>query len=251
MITFYFEQQENIVSVKIAADVSVNAWEGSVTIPKTLNVGNIITAGSIVEIWQTTPRAEGKNIVFTGGTTNGFSGDGVLFKFIVGRGNGTFTFSKDTVAYLNDGQGTQGSITTQPLTYYLAQKAVVEPRIDREPPQPFEPVLYREKEFFDGSRVLVFSARDFESGISHYEIRETTKQGIGNWRPAESPYVVYEDVTRIEVKAVDAFNNERIAVVNVTQVSWLLYTALLLGIAVTIGLFVYGMIRKKWNIHLK
>ena len=251
MITFYFEQQENIVSVKITTDVPINAWEGSVTIPETLNIGNIITAGSIVEIWQTIPRAEGKNIVFTGGNPNGFSGDGVLFKFIVGRGNGTFTFSKDTVAYLNDGQGTQGSITTQPLMYYLGQGVIVEPRIDREPPQPFEPVLYRESAFFDGSRVLIFSARDFESGISRYEIRETTKQGVGNWHLAESPYVVYEDVTRIEVKAVDAFNNERIAVVNVTHVSWLLYTALLLGIAITIGLFVYGMMRKKWNIHPK
>lgn len=249
MVKFYFEQQENIVSVKITTDVPINAWEGSVTVPETLNIGNVITADSIVKIWQTTPHAEGKNIVFTGGTANGFSGDGVLFKFIVGRGSGTFTFSNNTLAYLNDGQGTQANVTTQPLTYYLARDAVVEPRIDREPPQLFEPVLYREKDFFDGSRVLVFSARDFESGISHYEIRETTEQGIGNWHFAESPYLVYEDVTRIEVKAVDAFNNERIAIVNVTETSLLLYITLLLGIAITIGLFVYGMIKRKWNKH--
>ncbi|MEK7089787.1 MAG: hypothetical protein AAB920_03145, partial [Patescibacteria group bacterium] len=52
-------------------------------------------------------------------------------------------------------------------------------------------------------------ARDLDSGIQKYEVRETTARGMGDWRNAESPYVINSDVTTLEIRAYDSAWNAR------------------------------------------
>lgn len=241
MARFYFEQNNQIVSVKLQSDEPVNAWSGSVMLPESIQTWNIITADTITAIWQQRPTLENNQIVFTGGKPNGFKGDGILFQFVVGRGDWFINFSPETTAYLNDGLGTKAELTLESLNYQLASDVPIKVRVDKEPPQPFSPVIYKDKDFFDGQPVIVFSARDFESGISHYEVRETTKKGVGNWQIAESPYLINPDIRRIEIKAVDAFDNERISILNIKPE----FLALKLVILI---ILVFGLIFLGYNI---
>ena len=248
MTKFYFEQNNQIVSVKLQSDDLVNAWSGSVILPKSIQVSNIITADTITEIWQKVPQLEEGQIVFTGGRPNGFKGDGILFQFVVDRGSYFLDFSPDTATYLNDGLGTRSESILESFNYQLASDIPIKVRIDKEPP--FSPVVYKDEDFFDGQPVIIFSTRDFESGISHYEIRETTKNGVSNWQNAESPYLINPDVKRIEIKAVDAFDNERIAILNIKP-EFLALKLVILGI-IFLGLIFLGYnLIKRWKKRLK
>jgi hypothetical protein len=242
MVKFYFTQNNQIVNVKMVADDSVNAWSGSVVLPSDIPL-RIFTGDTITKFWQKTPVQKGNLITFTGGIPSGFQGDGVLFGFAAGEGSYDFSFSPETAAYLNDGEGTKANTILQALSYSSGPESIS--MIDREPPQPFSPLIYREKGFFDGNPVLIFSAEDNESGISHYEARETLKLGTGNWHRVESPYLINSDVYRIQIKAVDAFGNERIAVTDVRSdfpIVGIIFVVLVIGAVV--GYLLYNKFRK-------
>jgi hypothetical protein len=212
MSKFYFQQNNNLIEVRFSTDVSVNAWEGSVILSPAPPDAKIITAESITTFWQTPPALEGNKIFFRGGRPNGFEGEGTLFKISLPAGKYSLEFSPNSAAYLNDGLGTAALIELQPRTFSVAAK---EELVDRTPPQPFRPFLYRDKNFFDGRPVVIFETMDLESGVSRYEIRETTRFGVGSFHQAESPYFVNPDVKKLEIKAIDAFGNERIEVLRV------------------------------------
>lgn len=248
MTKFYFEQQGNNVAVKLNSDVLINAWEGAVVLPEGLVTGRIITAGSMSEIWQTTPRQEGNKIIFTGGKPNGFSSDGVLFKFIIvepGRYN--LQFSSQTTAYLNDGSGARAEATLATATLIVEPAEAREIITDTVQPQPFRPAIFQSEQFFNGQPVALFSADDFESGISHYEIREHTGAGVSGWHKAVSPYLIQPDVKKLEIKAVDNFGNERIESLIVSKTGPELTVAIIIVIAIVIAvLIVYNTI-KRWR----
>lgn len=83
---------------------------------------------------------------------------------------------------------------------------------DTAPPQAFEPHIIRDELLYDGKYVVVFSTRDDESGIDHYEIKE----GRGAWVIATSPYLLTDQTLRhaIKVKAVDRAGNVTIETIS-------------------------------------
>lgn len=239
MARFYFEQLEGRVEVRITSDVPMNAWQGSVLLPFDLRNVKVNTAHSISDVWQESPTFRPGKISFTGGRLNGFVGDGILFEFTVPPGSYSLRFSPETSAYLNDGMGTKSQTDLRTLDFSLSSDAAISTTEDKTPPEPFVPTIYRERGFFDGNPVAIFSARDLQSGISHYEVRETIDGGIIDWHVGRSPYLINPDVRMLEIKAIDYFGNERVETLKIGsflmwEVFALLFAVLLVAIWYTL-----------------
>lgn len=210
MAVFYFEQLGGRIEVRIASDAPVNAWQGSVLLPFDVRNVQVSTASSISDVWQEAPTFRPGKISFTGGKLNGFVGDGVLFEFTVGPGSYPLRFSPETSVYLNDGLGTKSQAELRILNFSLSSDLSTPITEDATPPEPFTPTIYREKGFFDGNPVAIFSTRDLQSGISRYEVREILEDGVIDWHIGQSPYLINSDVRMLEIKAIDYFGNERV-----------------------------------------
>ncbi|MDI6820983.1 MAG: hypothetical protein QMD65_02265 [Patescibacteria group bacterium] len=248
---FYFEEQGNIVMIRIQSDVSVNAWTGSVLIPQEIKINKIITKPSITEIWQKIPEFQNNQIDFVGGKPNGFEGDGIIFKIIL-EGNGKLQFSSITAAYLNDGAGSNALVLRESLDYSLKNNSFIG-IVDNTAPQAFSPQFFQDINFFDNKPVVIFETEDNESGISYYEIKEITGSGIIDWHAAESPYVLNEGVKEIQIKAVDNFGNERIETFNAEKTNLSSESVLLFVLVIAIIAVAYIIIlkwRKKRSLKL-
>ena len=247
MTHFYFEQNNQTVSVKLSTDQLINAWSGEVILPANAGQVRLITADSLGRFWPKPPQQEGERIVFIGGMPNGFTGSSTLFQFEMKPGEYSISFNKETVAYLNDGLGSKIVGDLGVLNFRsLSGIATVELK-DETPPQQFSPYLYEDKNFFNGQPVLVFETKDLESGVNHYEVREFMKLGTSDWHRAESPYLVNSDVQKIEVKAIDNFNNERTAVFNVSsgKITFQIFLALLVFFTIILFVAVYNI--RRWR----
>jgi len=247
MTNLYFEQNGNTIAVHAKTDVSVNAWSGVVRVADTNVVASILTKDSDGIFWKTIPSIEGgKGIQFAGGLPNGFTGDIVLFRFVLRAPASSLSFSSDTALYLGDGAGTEVVVAGAP---FIPSAGVVyapssELR-DTVPPESFTPELYRDGAMFGGNPVVLFSARDLDSGIQKYEAREITARGLGDWRIAESPYVINPDVTTIEIRAYDNAGNIRTeSLPTLSTVSNIEMYAIAIG-AVIMLLLVYTI--SKWR----
>ncbi|MBI3638138.1 hypothetical protein HY227_00125, partial [Candidatus Wolfebacteria bacterium] len=98
-------------------------------------------------------------------------------------------------------------------------KLLIPQIVDGAPPEEFTPQITRNPDIFDNKWFLVFAARDFESGIDHYEILEKYPvRHIFNlirkekWTRGESPYLLENQnlESDIFIKAVDRAGNEKI-----------------------------------------
>ena len=90
---------------------------------------------------------------------------------------------------------------------------------DKNPPLDFTPEIVSNPDIFNGKWTLVFLARDNESGIDHFEIREVSTSWFSRivsrnalWKKTESPYILKDQglESAIEVKAIDRAHNEKI-----------------------------------------
>ena len=237
MVSFYFTQESTRVLVHIQSDKPVNAWQGSVSLSDNTGRVMIDLASGVSDVWQQAPAQEGGEIVFTGGKTNGFKGDGVLFSFSLQPGTYVLRFSCETSAYLNDGLGTRVASEFPQARFVAEVTEEMSPEAtgDNVPPEPFTPALYQQPGFFDEKPVAVWGAQDLQSGISHYEVREVTKSGVIDWHTAQSPYVIHGDVKHIEIKAIDYFGNERVESLKVAGYSFAeLFTITLAILAVVV-----------------
>ncbi|MCK5491360.1 MAG: hypothetical protein KAI67_05980 [Candidatus Pacebacteria bacterium] len=89
--------------------------------------------------------------------------------------------------------------------------------IDTTSPEEFTPQITDIEE----KKYLVFTAKDTVSGISHYEVSQTSLSWLGNikpgqeikWKTVKSPYLLKDQSLKsvIKVKAVDKAGNERLA----------------------------------------
>ena len=80
--------------------------------------------------------------------------------------------------------------------------------LDTEPPLDFVPVVIHDTQSYDGKYAIMFSTKDADSGIDHYEIKE----GGGDWQAVTSPYVLKDQTLQgqVLVKAVDHIGNTKI-----------------------------------------
>lgn len=118
----------------------------------------------------------------------------------------------------NDGAGAAAAAITSDFQFSIAQgdSAVVNKKeSDREPPETFRPEVARDEALLGGKWFLVFATQDKESGIDHYEVKESRQRIFTlfqKWSRAESPYILRDQELRsnIFVKASDRAGNKRI-----------------------------------------
>lgn len=219
-------------------DNSINALEGTVVFSAVVaQLVEIKTGSSIVSFWVDKPTQAGNRISFSGVIPGGFQGDkGHLFSLIVlmkdgEKKSGQFLFDGVKVL-LNDGLGTPDVVVVNPLTFSLGEEEInkadsaseEEPSMndflevgDIELPEIFVPLLSNDQNLSNGQHVLVFFAQDKGSGISHYEVFESSvkvniDEIIDGWEVQKSPYVLKDQTLSgyVYIKAVDNQGNERI-----------------------------------------
>ena len=181
----------------------INSGEISLTFDTThLYVQGVSTGNSLFTLWLRTPvfsNATGK-IFFVGGTPNGIEKDGRLARIIFlatrqGIADIAFENGKGQYLYANDGKGTVIPPKLQPLSFSIgSQRAdrirddwsvIVE--ADVTPPHDIQITLGKDEVIFSGKYFISFSARDEESGIKSYEVRQGKR---GKFTSSESPVVL-------------------------------------------------------------
>jgi hypothetical protein len=198
---------------------SVNATEGKIMFPANLLELKEIRAGnSAINFWVEEPKLEQPGTVgFSGVIPGGYQqAKGFLFSAVLktkSPGSGVVQTSGAKVL-LNDGQGTQASLTTHPFQFSISKSGgaihpLVQPIKDTEPPENFTPEITSDSSLFAGQWFLVFATQDKGSGIDHYEVCEQSKT---NCVIAKSPYPLKDQKLSsfIYVKVFDKAGNERI-----------------------------------------
>ncbi len=188
---------------------AINAIEGTVHIPRGVNVTSIETGRSVVLIWiqQPTLEKESQTISFSGISPGGFQGKQPLFSFSGELSESdlrNFTYS-GVRAFKNDGDST-------PVVVTLAAREG-EVITDTTPPELFTPIISRTPDLFDDRPFASFLAQDKESGIERYDYAYTWlfSPSEGKWRVATSPLEISKLglFQKINIKAVDRAGNYR------------------------------------------
>jgi hypothetical protein len=232
---------------------AINAQQGSLTFdPSVLKLESITTGGTINRFWTRQPTLSDDGYISWGGgmPTPGFDAkDGLLFKLtysVLREGKTELIIGRDSVVLLNDGAGTPATLATSPLVLSVmpsTEKVCTTERelpgtiLDTTPPEPFQIVMARTELAYDNAPFASFVTTDTESGIAYYEARENG----GQWTRTQSPYVLnnYDGLVVLEVRAVDAAGNERLASVSIdfggygySWLWWLLPLAILIAAVV-------------------
>lgn len=280
-----------------AAGECVNAVDGVISYNESISVVDVSVGQSILPVWVEQPviDKERRQITFAGGIPNGYCGrvegdprlTNTLLQIVVrapglsvgGSGDGgagSVIFQPETKAYLNDGFGTEASLQTLGAEITLNQivgneivddwKDVI--ANDNIPPEEFTISLEKDETAFNQEYYIVFNTTDKQSGISHYEVIEESKEeaklfGFGAatapWVKERSPYVLKDQSlsSTIRVRAVDKAGNEYVATLvpeNITQKgtvwTYTLYTIFGLvftSVVVLIFFFLHRRKRKKSN----
>ncbi len=229
-----------------ASGENLNAFGGTVSFPNDLlRVKEMNDGDSIVNFWLEKPHLASSTdpkdgaIVWSGITPQGFESvlgpypggrPGKLFSIVFapnGTGNGRIVLL-NLRALIGDGKGSPANVTATPFYFSISGTATEGSPVRRDlnPPEGFRPEIASEPTVWNGRYFLVFGATDKESGIDHYEVRETRKgQEASDWVVAESPYLLKDQKLSsfISVKAVDRSGNERVEVIESTRPERLWY----------------------------
>lgn len=216
----------------------INAVQGTIEVPGNLEVKEIRDGNTIINFWIEKPSvivAE-SSVKFAGAIPGGYLGKGKLFSVVFeAKSGGEAVFNiEDSLALLNDGQGTPAKLSIKILKLSVgelvpgeASKIVVVVE-DELPPSEFKPEIGQDQNIFDGKYFLVFAAQDKESGVDFYQVSE--ERGFWRWligpnqktlNKANSPYLLQDQELRswIFVRAVDRVGNERIVLLRPRGIS--------------------------------
>lgn len=208
---------------------------------------------SILSVWLEEPsiNKEERTISFAGGIPNGYcgrvEGDPSLTNIIAEimfRSPGlqiglkststeaVVSFLPTTQVLLNDGQGTKAPLTTYGMKVALEDIPGANitddwhrlVREDNIPPEEFSIDLIRDDKGvnFNGRYYIIFSTKDKQTGVSHYEVMEEPLAqfssfawgGVGKeWVKSGSPYILKDQSlnSTIRVRAFDKAGNEYVA----------------------------------------
>jgi hypothetical protein len=230
--SLYFEttpkeiKQGDTVVVELKLDTgkdNINAIEGAIDYDSSaLQVQEMSTGGSIFSIWPRQPLVTDtiSEIFFAGGVPGGFSGEGLVAKFVFlakKSGNTQIYISGDTDLFLHDGQGTKikPEIKTAEITVGK-YKPGEEPKNawgqtlanDMESPRNLNIKVGKDASIYDGKYFISFVAIDDESGIDHFEIKE----GAGDFKRVEGDYLLNDQSlkSKVMVLAVDKAGNKNV-----------------------------------------
>lgn len=214
---------------------------------------------SILSFWPRVPTFDNKtgDVLFSGGLPSpGFQASGGLVGKITFRadkvGQTSLNFSNTSRVLLNDGLGTETSLDKRNISLTILnapegyQPKGADVIRDTTPPDAFTPIISHNKYIYDGKYFVAFKTKDYESGISHYEVREKVGDIWGDWKTARSPQVLQNqrgEVT-VFVKAIDRAGNEQVGVLKVNIPKKKLYLLYILIIAVLLTIFIVILRRK-------
>jgi|CXWL01.1.fsa_nt_gi hypothetical protein len=198
------------VSVFVSrTDTPINAVEGTLRFDERADISNVQTGESVALFWVEPPRIEKNTIRFSGLMPSGFSsvigsptGDGFLFSVNVSPRVGDVVLEESAV-FAHDGEGTRIAVSDRTLSLE-GEAPTIEEHIDTTPP---EWVFAERGSTSELPAFVVLLAEDRESGISHFEVRESG----GEWKRTSTPYIVQHDswFNRIDVRAYDYAGNVR------------------------------------------
>jgi hypothetical protein len=211
--------------------VAVNAAQGTLEYDASHVSPIAIQYGdSFLRYWVTPPRLPERagEIPFTGGLPfPGYQGNGGKVMSIVFRADAAgvttdITIRRDAQVLLNDGLGTSTDVSFQDRRVALiesnaavcevAPPATVE-QSDVTPPLPFNVIIERTEKAFDGDYFAVFDTTDAGTGVSFYEVRETSPYVNTPWFRTDSPYRLQAQGgrTTVFVRAVDGAGNVQLS----------------------------------------
>jgi len=233
---------------------NLNAFESKIEFDARFDAIHVRDNASIVTIWVEKPHVSGKTIPFSGFTPGGFDGNrGELFRV---RGNareiGTSFFKFiGTKMYLSDGNGTSDSVFESALSFEIDESKGEPSRIsesaDTIRPEPFEVVISRDANSFEGRYFATFYANDKQTSVGRYEVAEPRLPwGRKNWRTATSPYVLEDQSGNswVFVKAWDESGNWRVS--SAKPVKWIFqYLILSASIIIILILCTLLFLRRK------
>jgi hypothetical protein len=227
-------QQEILVTVLVDTEgIKVNGISGSVVYNhEELELLEVWSGDSIVPLWienpRPTPGVEGL-LSFAGVIPGGYNGNnGTVFSLVMR----TLSTSGESVLNLGNiiltkhsetgeripGRGQNLTLQISPISGALAQTT----RQDTIPPEPFDPIVARGQDLFEGKHFVVFNTEDRQSGIAYYEILETPEElspevldsPALSWQPASSPAKIKDQSLEsyIYIRAYDNVGNAQLAV---------------------------------------
>jgi len=197
---------EFVLTVLIQSDLDLNAFEIAIEFtPERLEFLGYADAGSILDVWQTSPRLQDGNIIiFSGGATKPFRGEAgelVKLKFRT-KSSGTAGFAlRDSNLYVANGTGTQ--FTTSPFYLRLivddnAPKIYLENNSDRTPPR-LE--ISKVENPVNRETLLVFEVKDAESGSGKVFQRTFEGWRFSEWKEIKSPIKFPETAWILQIRA--------------------------------------------------
>lgn len=207
--------QESELSLLVDTEgEGLNAFEGKLLIPEGLEVKSTDDGNSIISLWIDRPPVSKGEMFFSGGLPGGYTGsDGLLFSMkIVAEQPKIYDFKGIGLkALIADGLGSEAKNSPSQLTFNFAsgtQATTSNNKLDDlYPPEIFSVEITSQSDIFDNQYFLVFSTTDKESGLDHYEVKESG----GNFVRAISPYLLKnQDLpSSITVRAYDQAGNYR------------------------------------------
>ncbi len=177
-----------ILDLYLSTDESeeINAVEGTINIDGDIKVKQIITAGSVFDLWPNTPSFEDSKISFVGGSASSVFGNKLKLFSVVAeiQSESEISFSPEYFnAYLNDGIGTKIALNDIKNNIRITDssrdnKNEFETLLfsDKKSPNKFEVFIGRDENTFDGKYFASFNTTDEGSGIERYEIIENNSK---------------------------------------------------------------------------
>ncbi len=235
----YYVDETFVVDARINVEQneSINAIEGYIEFPNdVLEIKDFSTGNSILTFIEEPKINQEQGLIsFVGIIPGGYSGripgdpekSNLLGKIIfqaVSSGSAQVLFQNNSEAFLSDGKGTPANLTNKELNVEIKSSEEIQPsrdewqeelKKDKIPPEDFKPEIVK----INGKYYLTFTTKDKNSGIDYYEILEKNfwanidrLLGNGKLIEASSPYLLKDQSlsSKIEVKAVDKADNERI-----------------------------------------
>lgn len=259
---------EFIAHVAVDAPDAINAVQGTLVYDSTQVTPVAIRYGdSFLRYWVMAPALPQRpgEIPFIGGVPYpGFQGEGgrimsIIFRADASGANTRLFIRNDASILLNDGQGTSTQVSYKDQSVAVIEQSAIVcetsptdkySETDTTAPLPFDIVIDRSEKIFNNHYFAVFDTTDTETGVSYYEVRESSAYIHTSWLKAESPYQLMTQggEVMVEVRAIDGAGNTRDAsstkTLEARPAAMATGDMLLIGTSAILGVIIWMICRK-------
>lgn len=252
---------EFIVHLFLYPNESINAIEGNLDFDNNyLELSYIRDGNSGVNFWVDKPqKTDQSEIYFSGITPGGFVGKTNIFSAVfVAKKEGFSSLNLNDLKLLkNDGSGSLSSVKIVNSDLVIKKgdsQSREESSSDFYPPEYFNPIISKDPSMFENKYFVAFYTQDKGSGVSHYEVREFKYKNLSffsKFTRSNSPYLLKDQSLQsyIEVKSIDHYGNERIAIIAPTYPPVWYESRFILIIIISVIIFIF-VILYRWKREL-